>query len=169
MSLQDALLRAIEESNGDEAPRLIYADWCEEFGGLDDTSRIRSNTCWYCGSPAMQDSVWAQFSTVPLCHETTCERQCHRCGDIYHPADGHYCEDELHEEWYAQSCQECGRRQDDHHPQCPNSEPADQCHVCGDVWFIGEVHQCTLPIALNVIEEFNWGAYSEWPREDIPF
>jgi uncharacterized protein (TIGR02996 family) len=29
----DAFLRAIEESPGDDTPRLIYADWLEEHGG----------------------------------------------------------------------------------------------------------------------------------------
>jgi uncharacterized protein (TIGR02996 family) len=41
MSDGDALLRAVIENPADDAPRLVYADWCEEHGDPDRAEFIR--------------------------------------------------------------------------------------------------------------------------------
>jgi len=41
MSERDALIRAILEAPADDAPRLVYADWCEEKGLLKWAKMIR--------------------------------------------------------------------------------------------------------------------------------
>jgi uncharacterized protein (TIGR02996 family) len=75
------LLEAIVESPGDDAPRLIYADWCEDHGGEMERQRahaIRHDRVgvhapqfqWWCSCPTLRgrfgQNVYMGRPVVPL-------------------------------------------------------------------------------------------------------
>jgi len=47
----DAFFAAIRANPADDAPRLAFADWVEEYGGDDAADSIRANVCQGCKAP----------------------------------------------------------------------------------------------------------------------
>src|SRR4051794_18124688 len=69
-----ALLKAIRANPGDDAPRLVYADWLDEHGGPEERARaefIRADCALAQLSPAAEDNPeWRQARDRVLALET---------------------------------------------------------------------------------------------------
>ncbi len=66
MTEDEAFVAAILEATGDDAPRLVYADWLEEHGEPARATALRLDCAWRPDpSPAVQECRWGRDSPPP--------------------------------------------------------------------------------------------------------